>query len=268
MGGSMAAHFFRRGVRRAVPMVSVLALAITGVGVNGSFAGASARAHVSTASCVQTAKAAVAAAKAPIPAGVPKTSVSLAASKGKTFWFISASQSVPDVYETSQGVQAAGKAAGINIHIFDGAGTVSDFNQGVSEAVANNAAGIILQGITPSLVSAPLAAAKRAKIPVIDAQNGNFNAPLTNGILAHISTNFTKDGQTMADYVLANTGCKADVLELTTTLYVALTDTHDGFKQQLNHLCPSCKLLDDRDVCTTACKYCVDQRLRHQLCGP
>jgi ribose transport system substrate-binding protein len=242
MGGRMATQFFRSGVRLVVPMVTVMAFAIVGVGASGPLAGASRRANVSVATCGQEAQAAVAKAEASIPAGVPKGRVSRAASKGKTFWFISASQSVPDLYQTSQGVQAAGKAAGIKIHIFDGTGSVSGFNQGVSEAVANNAAGIILQGITPSLVSSPLAAAKRAHIPVIDAQNGDFNAPLTNGILAHISTDFTKDGRTMADYVLANTGCKADVLELTTTLYVGLTDTHNGFKQQLNQLCPSCTL--------------------------
>jgi ribose transport system substrate-binding protein len=187
----------------------------------------------------------VAAAKAPIKPTCPSP-INVAPNKGKTVWFISVTQQVANVVQTSQGAQAAGAASGLKVHIFDGAGDPTKFNQGIQQAVSQHAAAIIIEGINPALVTAPLAQAKAAHIPVVEGQNTDPGSALPDGIAAEVSNDFTLGGKYLAYRALADTGCNANVLDLYTTLFTAEAASHSGFLQVIHSECPQCKVTSEQ----------------------
>jgi ribose transport system substrate-binding protein len=187
----------------------------------------------------------VAAAKAPIKPVFPAP-INVAPNKGKTVWFISVTQQVANVVQTSQGVQAAGAASGLKVHVFDGAGDPTKFNQGIQQAIAAHASAIIIEGINPALVTAPLAQAKAANIPVVEGQNTDPGSALPDGIRAEVSNNFTLGGQYLAYRALVDTNCNADILDLYSTLFTAEAASHTGFLQVIQSLCPKCKVTSEQ----------------------
>jgi ribose transport system substrate-binding protein len=183
----------------------------------------------------------VTAAKAPIKPVFPPA-INVAPNKGKTVWFISVTQQVANVVQTSQGAQAAGAASGLKVKVFDGAADPTKFTQGIQQAVAQHAAAIIIEGINPALVKAPLAQAKAAHIPVVEGQNTDPGSALPDGIAAEVSNDFTLGGKYLAYRALADTNCKANILDLYTTLFTAEAASHNGFLQVIHSQCPACKV--------------------------
>jgi ABC-type sugar transport system substrate-binding protein len=197
----------------------------------------------STASndCVTQAKAGLEPARQPAKFVVPTGSVQMASNKGKTIWYISLTQSIPFIANISNAVKEAGSAAGMKVVVFDGKGDVGTWNQGVDQAVAQGADGIILQGIDPTLVKNGLAKAEAKHIPVIDSFNQNPDE-VAPGIAAHVTTDFTRDGKVMADYVLSQTNCDANAIVFTQSIFHLLVNMNDGIKGEFKRLCPDCKL--------------------------
>jgi ribose transport system substrate-binding protein len=203
----------------------------------GSTAGSTTSAG--TSACVTAAQAAMAAVEKPITPVLPTAQVNMATMKGKNIWFVGVSSSIPLVNTIGQGVKAAGAAVGANVTVFDGQGENVIEAQGVQEAVAHNASGIILQGVEPDVVSAPLAQAFAKHIPVIDSFNGNPTQAL-DGLYAHVTVNFTQYGQEMGDYALAQTGCKSNVLIFSSTELPTLQIMDAGMTSEIAKLCSSC----------------------------
>jgi ABC-type sugar transport system substrate-binding protein len=190
---------------------------------------------------VKEAKAGVDPARAPAKFVVPTANVDMASNKGKTIWYISLTQAIPFIANISNAVKEAGAEAGMKVVVFDGKGDVGTWNQGVDQAVAQGADGIILQGIDPTLVKNGLAKAKAKNIPVIDSFNQNPDE-VAPGIAAHVTTDFTRDGKVMADYVLSKTNCDANVLVFTQSIFHLLVNMNEGIKSEFKRLCPECKL--------------------------
>ena len=124
--------------------------------------------------------------------------------------------------------------------IFDGKGAVPTFNQGVSQAVTQGAAGIVLLGVPPAAVQAPLAEATAAKIPVVDIFNGSADDPLEAGIFAHVTADFVGSGKDLADWMLADSDCKVNVEILGASVLATQTDIIEGAEAQLKAECPDC----------------------------
>lgn len=194
------------------------------------------------ASAYTGAVTAVHAAEKPIQLTLPKTKVDMAKNRGKKIWYVAPDMEIPFIAQIAGGVQAAAKAAGMTAIVCDGKGNVSTFNQCVSEAVSQKVSGIILQGINPALVSAPLKQAVKDHIPVIDSLNGDPSQPLTNGVLAHVTVNYTLGGKLMADYVAAASKGKGQVIIFTSSIYTIYQNMVKGFEQELKLRCPKCKV--------------------------
>lgn len=160
---------------------------------------------------------------------------------GKSVWIISADQGVPFDSVQAQGAAQAASLAGIKINIYDGQGTVSQQDAGVRQAVAAGADGIILLGVDPEKVSSSMKAVKAKGIPVVDTFNGDYTAPLTTGLVAHVTSNYRLDGKHMADWVLADTKCQANTVLFNIPVYAAGNATTSPFKQEYARLCKSCK---------------------------
>jgi ribose transport system substrate-binding protein len=191
------------------------------------------------ATCLKEAKAGVAEAAAPVKLELDPTPVDFGKVQGGDVWFISATQAVPFLSQISEGFSAAAKEAGLTPHIYDGKGDVNTQNQGIASAISEGADGILLQGVEPAVVSANLAKAKAAGIPVVDSFNTSPSDPLPPGVVAHVTADFFHDGEVMADYVLANTNCEANVEAIGSTVFKVHKDINEGTEQQLSKLSPS-----------------------------
>lgn len=226
----------------AVSSLAVAGLALAACSSNANTTSTTGGVAAATSACVDRVSASVKQAGAPIAPKYPGQPLDASKNRGKLVWFLSAAESVPTQVAIWQGVNAAASAAGMNSRIFDGASSPSNFNVGIEQAIAQKAGGIIMQGVDPNLVKGPLADAQAAGIPVIDSLSGGPAAPLPLGMAAHVTIDYSASGATMADWTLEQTGCKADALELSSTLYVALRDRQNGFLQEYTKQCPSCKV--------------------------
>jgi ribose transport system substrate-binding protein len=216
------------------------------VGASASSSGANTATSASTSTCIKASTSALSQAERPVKLTVPTQAVPMHKLAGKSVWFIATSESIPLVASISQGFTAAAKAAGLKPTIYDAKGTVSGDNEGLSEAVGQHASAIVLQAISPSLVGGPLAAAKKAHIPVIDALNGDPSDPVQAGIRTHLSFDTRGNGKVMADYILANSKCNAHIGVFTASVFQSITEIAAGIKQEMTRLCPSCSDLEQQ----------------------
>lgn len=111
----------------------------------------------------------------------------------------------------SDGFTKAAERAGLKPVIYDGKGTVSEWNNGLNSAISRDAAGIVLWGIPPELVSDGVAKAQEAGIPIIDSFNGSVDDPLQDGIDAHVDINAVEWGEALGNYFLSASDCNAHV---------------------------------------------------------
>jgi ABC-type sugar transport system substrate-binding protein len=194
----------------------------------GASSSASIRDSVNATSCVTQVAALVKQEQAPMPDITPTTKVKMSKLKGKTVWYISPDQATGYALSVSQGLSAAGQAAGVKIQIFDGKDEPTLFASGMQEAVAQHAAAIFLYGFNPALVPQGLLAAKKAHIPVITALTG-VGAPSNGTVFEAINENVRQEGVSMADFAAYHTGCKVNGATSYDPLYPSLvTERHLG----------------------------------------
>ena len=125
----------------------------------------------------------------------PGQSFDMSKLKGKHVWIITSTLAVPFVATIAHAAEAAAKEAGLKTTLFDGKGDVTEWNRGMSQAVAQHADGIITVGASPELMKGPMAAALAAKIPVVDTLTADQAAPLVPGTFAHVSISFRHSGR-------------------------------------------------------------------------
>jgi ribose transport system substrate-binding protein len=231
----------RRSITRVLKGLPVVALAVT-AGACGSSSssessggGDAAQAPKAAGQCVQQARDAVNAARQPLELSVPEKAFDMP--KGGTIWFISPTQATGYAQRVSKAVQAAATAAGMKAEIFDGKAQPDRFNQGIEQAIASKAAGIVTYAINPAVVPTALQKAKAAGIPVIAAATGVPNP--TDGTVAEtVSVDLNKEGQLMAQYAAATSDCKVNASVTFDPNQKALTTQRDAVKAEFAKLCP------------------------------
>lgn len=233
-----------RGV--AVATLALAVLALGACGSSGSTSGKSSKADVSAA------QKAVDDAQAPMKFQPPGEPFDMSKNKGKTVWFIAPSLQIPFVVAISEGAKKAAAAAGMTLKVFDGQGQADRFNQGISLAISQHAAGIILQAIPPEVVSGTLADAKAAGIPVIDTFNRGPDKPLPSGIEGQVTLDYAQTGRTMASFIAADSGGSATVGVVTWGIYSIYKEMVPAFQQQLKKACGGCAVPTVKDVSPTA----------------
>ena len=223
---------------RLLGVLATLAMVGTACGSSGSSASGSGSA---SASCTTTAQKTMDAAKQPIKPEVPSEKVPVASLKGKSVWFISPSQATAYALGVSQGVQAAAAAAGLDVHIFDGKGQPTLYNEGINQAVAAQAAAIIAYAIDPSLISQSLPHANSAGIPVLTAMTGQ---PASSGIYAAINPDIAALGRLQADAALKQTNCKLNGGIVFASNFTILSAMKDAAVAEVKTLCSSCMMTE------------------------
>ena len=170
----------------------------------------------------------------------PGQSFDMSKLKGKHVWIITSTLAVPFVATIAHAAEAAAKEAGLKTTLFDGKGDVTEWNRGISQAVAQHAGGIITVGASPELMKGPMAAALAAKIPVVDTLTADQAAPLVPGTFAHVSISFRHSGELQADYAIAKSNGKAHVLILGDNEFPGEVTRVEGMQHEFKTLCPDC----------------------------
>jgi ribose transport system substrate-binding protein len=169
----------------------------------------------------------------------PTDSPKGAAVKGKSFWIIPVTSQIPTLADYAKGFQNAATALGAKVTIFDGQGTPAGAAQGINNAIAAHANGIVTALIDPKSIVSAVANAKAANIPIIEADSGPAVPPYVPGVEAAAAQDQSSQGAWQVDYGLKVTSCKLHALLVNTPGNIASDSTHGGEKAELAKLCPS-----------------------------
>jgi ABC-type sugar transport system substrate-binding protein len=196
--------------------------------------------------CTTATKTVVDQARAEVPLKLPESALDLDKLKGKDVWMVLAAQT-PFIQSIGKGFMKAATAAGMNGHLVSTPGDVTQMNEGISRAVAQNANGLSLMGVAPASVAGPLSKAVAKKIPYVDTfATGAPDEPLGDSF-AHVTADYNRSGRVLADWAMADSGCKAQMALLSAdgpfpNLKAMVPASVGEFKKQ----CPSdCKITTD-----------------------
>ncbi len=211
----------------------------TSTGTASSAGGASSAAGGGKQACIDEATKIVTAARAPLKVKAPPSKIDMKPLAGKSIWLISAGQT-EFTQTVGEGFTAAATAAGLTGKYVQADGQVNKMQQLVDQAVAAKAAGIALLNVTPGAVSGPLAKAREAGIKIIDLNNGDPDAPLTDGLFAHVAATFTEDGKAKAAWALMDSKCELHLATFTIPTITVVQLMIDSAEAKVKSLCPDC----------------------------
>lgn len=142
----------------------------------------------------------------------------------------------------AQGVSAAGDVLGWDVQVVDGKGDPSVWNAAVVQAVTDGADGIVLSAINPALVQDGLARAEAAGVPVIVQFLPPAGETTVDG---YVSTDHVAGGKILADWIIADSGGRAQVLMLDEPAFPELVARGDAIRAELEAACPDCTVVEE-----------------------
>ena len=162
----------------------------------------------------------------------------MAKNKGKTIWMIT-DGSLQIIKETAAAVQAAATAAGMTAKIYYSSGTVADETAGIQQAINAHAGGLVIMG-DPAQLTQAIGAAHAAGIPMTwFSQDTSATLPAT--VAGSVPDNWYADGQLIADWILADSGCNASVGILDVPVLTSSANEAKGIAAEIAAKCPSCR---------------------------
>lgn len=230
----------RAPIARGPLVVGVLASLLVACGSNSSSQGQPSS-GVGSAEGVLQAKAAVAAYTGYTEAQfvAPGTAFDASKAKGKTAWVMDVTLSIPQDQALVKGIKAGLEAAGVNVRICDGLGTVAGAVQCATQGVQSNPDVIINQSLDPQTIAPELQQAASKGIPVIAGNLRDRNVPLNDPAVAW---DFSLAGKLMADWAIADSNGKANAVILATLDVPNGIDVTQGARAEFDQLCPQCKV--------------------------
>ena len=170
----------------------------------------------------------------------PGAPINMSKLRGKKVWVLTSTLAVPFVADIVKGVQQAAKVAGWHLIVIDGQGDVAKWNNSLAEAVSEHAAAIISVAASPVVMKTEMKKAQAAHIPLIDVLTADEASPLVPGTYAHVSISFYRSGELQADYVIAQSKGKANVLIFGDNEFPGEVTRVQGMMHQFHTLCPGC----------------------------
>lgn len=165
---------------------------------------------------------------------------------GKSIWVITLGQVLPASVRFSEAAERAESALDWNIKIFDGKLSPQNYVNGVEQAVASGADGIVLFGIDCSVVETPLRSAKNAGVMIVAAEGvDNCSEPTFDETVDYVEGDVMEWGAAIgamqAAQVAVGIGGEGKVLEFWQSDVAILVAQHERFTSTLAELCPACE---------------------------
>lgn len=177
------------------------------------------------------------------PVGGPISGVK-AKLAGKTVYYIPISQQVPIFPIIEAGLKQALSKVGAKLHVCDAGATPSGASSCISQAIADRAGAVITDSIPYGFAAQGFDHLEAHKIPILlaDEPSAGPHGPVAgNDKLAFLETNQTLVMSLSADWIIAHSHGKANVLviEITDSPLTIQAITH-GALAQFKSKCPGC----------------------------
>ena len=174
----------------------------------------------------------------------PGAAVDAAAAKGKKVAIIPASSNVPFVTTIADGMVKIGKEAGLDVSVFKNQGSPAEWTKGVSDAISKNVDSIdLLAGIDPKAVSAQVTQATGADKKVIVTHLYDVDQAVDPAVTAATNIPYKQAGKLLADWVIAKTAGKANVLVTTINQVNSTVPMTEGIDEEFAAKCgDGCKV--------------------------
>jgi ribose transport system substrate-binding protein len=192
---------------------------------------------------IAAAKAALAKSGAPVtkwdgPTTGPK------AQAGKFIVYVSTNQQNGGALGVGNGVVEAAKAIGWRSQVIDGQGTVSGQAAAIDQAIALKPDGIVLGGVDAAGQKTAIARAASLGIKIVGWHAGPKPGPIDDPkVFTNIETRAEDTATTTANYVIAKSDGKANVVILTDSQY-AIAVLKAKTMQKVVEDCKTCSVLD------------------------
>jgi len=167
--------------------------------------------------------------------------------RGKRIFEIPITSEVPFVAAVERGMKQATAEVGAKIVVYSNQGEPSQWAQGIRTAISQRADAITLFAQDPALLGPQIAQARKAGIPVIVLRTTGEGEPCqadSHGEpygTACVPGPFEEAGRLEADWVIKDTGGKADTLVITSNDARSTTSLMRGLRDEFRRRCPACK---------------------------
>jgi ribose transport system substrate-binding protein len=168
--------------------------------------------------------------------------------RGKRVYEIPITSEVPFIGEVEKGMRQAAEQVGAELVVFPNQGRPTQWAQGIRTAISRDADAILLLAQDPELVGPQISQAERAGIPVIVLRTTGEGQPCQRGRDGEtlgttcVPAPFERAGRLEADYVIVDSGGKADVLVVTSNDARSTEPLLRGLRGEFRSNCPDCEL--------------------------
>jgi ribose transport system substrate-binding protein len=240
-------------------LLAVVLLAACGSSDDNSDAGATTSGAAATATGAGAADDGLATAQANVaaamksPAFVAPPSFDTSPAKGKTVWYVG-DQSSDIIKQWTESAKEALASQGVTLRVNDPGNTPAEHIKGIDLAIANKADAIILgDGNSPVQFAAQVAKAKAAGIPFFSLVAGTPKfQPKVDGLALDVSYDYVAVGKLLADWFIADSGGKGNVLLLESPDIPSSTLELNGFREEVAKLAPDAKVTTAKFSATSA----------------
>jgi ribose transport system substrate-binding protein len=171
----------------------------------------------------------------------PGPPIDASKARGKTIFIIPESSSIPFINTIDESIQKVAKLVGVKTTVYTNQAQPSQWAAGMNQAVAQKPDLIMLQGAPdPRVLQPQLIAAKKAGIPVLVTHFFEESDPMPPNVTALVRVQFNQAARLEADYTIADTGGKADVVIVTSNEVPIAKGMLAAMKQELGK-CGGCK---------------------------
>ena len=225
-------------------LVAATAAVLAACGGNSSSGGSSGgggnASGGSNAQGVTEAKSLVAQAMKPPAFQGPTDKVDLAKAKGKNVYYVSLTEEIPALHEWGVVLAQQLSAAGVHTQKCDAKGSPNGITSCLQQALSAKPDVIVAQALDTKFIASYIARAKAAGIKFITAQTGTPGIPPISGDVAEVTFDYPAVGKMLADWFVADSGCKAGGPQIITTTSSRQPSAAEvaGMQTEMKRLCP------------------------------
>lgn len=205
----------------------------------------------SAASLVSQAKAEIAKYTSTPTFSAPGPAIDVSKLKGKKVLVV-LDAPAPSLQNIATAIVQAGQAAGVQVQVFNGQGTLSTIEQGIQQGIDQQVGAIILAGVATSQVPSSVSAANAAKIPIVDVVAGEPTAGVPgqgygSSIFGGSGPSWVELGRLMADTaIVQSSGGDVNAAVITFDNPIS-TGVVKGIKAVFSG-CSKCHIVSSQDI--------------------
>jgi len=154
---------------------------------------------------------------------------------------VSLTEEIPALHEWGVVLAQQLSAAGVKTQKCDSKGSPNGITSCMQQALSSHPDAIVAQALDTKFIASYIARAKAEGIKFITAQTGTPGTPTISGDVAEVTFDYPAVGRMLADWFVADSGCKAggpQIITTTSSRQPSLAEVA-GMQGEIKKLCPS-----------------------------